>query len=810
MKNTPKLLFLMIVVLSAAPVSCAGGRSNQYPLRPVPFTDVTIDDAFWLPRLETNRLVTIPFDFRKCEETGRIDNFAKAGGLMDGEFVGIFFNDSDVFKVIEGASYSLSLHPDEKLEKYLDGLIAKIAAAQEDDGYLYTVRTIDPERVPPASGPVRWSNVRVGHELYNVGHLYEAATAHYRATGKRTLLDTALKNADLIASVFGPDGKRDVPGHEEIEIGLCKLYLATGERKYLDLAKFFLDERGRPRGRELYGAYCQDHEPVVEQSEAVGHAVRAGYLYSGMADAAALTGDKSYTDAIDRIWENVVSRKLYLTGGIGARHSGEAFGNDFELPNLSAYNETCAAIANAMWNHRLFLLHGDGKYIDVLERVIYNGFLSGVSLSGDSFFYPNPLESDGSHERSPWFGCSCCPANVVRFLPSLPGYAYAAKDDTVFVNLYIGGGASVALDNGTIRLEQKTRYPWDGKIRIIVTPGRERSFALNLRIPGWARGRPVPSDLYRYEKAPAAEPSLRVNGRPLPLVMEKGFTRIRRTWKNGDTIDLVLPMPIRRVLCSEKVEANQGRVALERGPIVYCAEWADNHGLVHNISLPEEAPLKAEHCPDLLGGVTVITGTIPAVFEGADGPAATRDGKTIVKTQPFTAIPYYAWAHRGPGEMAVWLASRPSSARPAGAPTIASKSRARASHTWRSDSTIALNDLAEPKSSADHEIRRFTFWNHKGTTEWVQYDFAETETIGSVAVYWFDDTGRGECRVPASWRVLYKDNGEWKEVSNRGPGGIEKDRFNRVSFEPVTTRALRLEVVLRKGFSGGILEWTVE
>ncbi|MDZ7333408.1 MAG: glycoside hydrolase family 127 protein, partial [candidate division KSB1 bacterium] len=414
------MLFVAMVLLFTA---CSKKPQKDYPIKPVPFTDVQVTDQFWQPRMETNRTVTIPYDFKKCEETGRIDNFAKAGGLMEGEFVGIRYNDSDVYKVIEGAAYSLRLYPDPQLEQYLDDLIAKIAAAQEDDGYLYTARTINPAKPPKNAGPERWSYLIHSHELYNVGHMYEAAVAYYQATGKRSLLDVAIKNANLIDSVFGPGKKHDPPGHQEIEIGLTKLYRVTGDERYLKLAKFFLDQRGRYIGRKPYdeyisAEYTQDHKPVIEQDEAVGHAVRAGYMYSGMADVAALTGDQDYIKAIDRIWENVVSKKLYITGGIGARSEGEAFGDNYELPNLEAYNETCAAIANMFWNHRLFLLHGDAKYIDVLERTLYNGFLSGVGLDGNEFFYPNPLESDGRHNRSPWFDCACCPVNVVLFLPS--------------------------------------------------------------------------------------------------------------------------------------------------------------------------------------------------------------------------------------------------------------------------------------------------------------------------------------------------------------------------------------------------------
>ncbi|MBN2313290.1 MAG: glycoside hydrolase family 127 protein [Sedimentisphaerales bacterium] len=622
-------------------------------LKAVPFTEVTFDDEFWTPRMKTNREVTIPYDFKKCEETGRIDNFARAGGLMEGKFEGIRFNDSDVFKVIEGAAYSLQIHPDSELEKYLDDLIAKIAAAQEEDGYLYTCRTIDPNNLPKDTGETRWSFLQSSHELYNVGHMYEAAVAHYQATGKRTLLDVAIKNADLIDRVFGPGKKRDVPGHEEIEIGLVKLYGVTGDEKYLALAKFFLDERGRANGRKVYGQYCQDHKPVTRQNRAVGHAVRAGYLYTGMADVAALVPDTGYTGALDRIWQDVVSRKLYITGGIGARSGGESFGEGYELPNKEAYCETCAAIANAMWNHRMSLLHADAKYIDVLERVIYNGFLSGISLSGDKFFYPNPLASDGKYQRSPWFGCACCPTNIVRFLPSLPGYAYAQNQEGLYVNLFVSGSAAIKMGTDTLRVTQQTRYPWEGHVKIMVEPSTRKAFTIGVRIPGWTQESPVPSDLYLYSDLGPKDwdqrkVTIKVNSQPVALVIVNGYVRIHRVWNVGDVIELNLPMPVRRVRSHWKVKANTWRIALQRGPVVYCFEGADNPQGVSDLILPPDATFRTEYRDDLLGGVVILTG------QGKIRQSREND-KTALKDIEVTAIPYYAWAHRGKNEMAVWL-----------------------------------------------------------------------------------------------------------------------------------------------------------
>jgi DUF1680 family protein len=634
----------------------------DYPIRPVPFTAVAIDDAFWSPRLETNRRVTVRHDFDKCETTHRIRNFAVAGKLEPGSFEGLFgFNDSDVYKVIEGASYSLRLRPDPELDTYLDSVIATIAAAQEGDGYLYTAGTIPTLVQTPiccVSRP-RWSDIASGHELYDLGHMYEAAVAHYQATGKRTLLDVALKSANLLTQVFRAGGRLDPPGHQEVEIGLVKLYRATGDRRYLDEARFFLEQRGNAAGHKLYGAYNQDHVPVLEQKEAVGHAVRAGYMYSAMADVSALTGDEGYARALGTLWDDVVSRKLYLTGGLGARRDNEGYGEPYELPNRTAYAETCAAIAGAMWNHRMFLLHGDAKYLDVLERIIYNGFLSGVSLDGERFFYPNPLAADGKSAfnqgqrgRSEWFDCSCCPTNVVRFLPSIAGAVYAQRERDVYVNLFIAGKADLTADGVKLGVRQETRYPWDGRVTIRVDPARPAALALHVRIPGWAQGRPVPSDLYRYADPAVAPFSLAVNGRPVKPEIVKGFAVLPRTWRAGDVVELDLPMEVRRVLAHEKVEADAGRVALERGPVVYCAEAVDNGGRAFNLVLPDDARLEARPRPDLLGGVTVVAGRALALLPGADGRSV------VTQEQDFVAIPYYAWAHRGEGEMAVWLPRR--------------------------------------------------------------------------------------------------------------------------------------------------------
>ncbi|MBN2409744.1 MAG: glycoside hydrolase family 127 protein [Candidatus Aminicenantes bacterium] len=641
-------------------VSCRKGGRAGFPFNAVPLTAVELTDTFWAPRLETNRTVTIPFALEQCESTGRIKNFEIAGGAAQGEFCTKYpFDDSDVFKVIEGAAYSLMVHPDPELETKVDAIIAKIAAAQEKDGYLYTARTIDPAN-PPVDwvGNERWSNLYMSHELYNLGHLYEAAVAHNRATGKKNLLNIALKSADLVDSVFGRGKKRGAPGHQEIEIGLIKLYRLTGKKKYLNLAKFFLDERGRANGRKLYGEYSQDHKPVVEQAEAVGHAVRAMYLYSGMADVAAITGDEAYVRALDRIWDDVAYKKMYVTGGIGAAGQIEGFGAAYELPNSTAYCETCASIGYILWNWRMFLIKGDSRYIDLLERTLYNAFLSGVGMSGDLFFYPNPLESFGQYRRSPWFNCACCPSNIVRFVPEIPGFVYATRDDSLYVNLFVASRADLMLGASKVRVEQQTLYPWEGEVKILLHPEEPGEFGIHIRIPGWAVGRPVPGDLYQYADFQEGAVPVRINGETVTPEFAQGYIRLRRTWQDGDTIEVGLPMAVRRVIANPNVEDDAGKVALERGPVVYCAEWPDNAGHVSNIVLSDETALFVERRESLLNGVTVIKAEATALSAGRGQDAVDR------KKQEFIAIPYYAWAHRGEGEMAVWLPREESLARP--------------------------------------------------------------------------------------------------------------------------------------------------
>ena len=643
MKNILTATFLTCICITGS-----AQINHGYPIDPVPFTSVKVTDNFWGQRLQASREVTIPLAFSKCEETGRYENFVKAAHPSDTYKVeGFSFDDTDVYKTIEGASYSLQTYPDKKLQKYIDSVLVIVAGAQEPDGYLYTARTMNPKHPHNWAGKERWVAVEnLSHEFYNLGHMIEGAVAHYQATGKRNFLDIAIKYADCVCREIGngPQQKKYVPGHQIAEMALVKLYMATGDKKYLDQAKFFLDTRGYTSRKDTYS---QAHKPVVEQDEAVGHAVRAVYMYSGMADVAAITGDSSYIKAIDKIWDNIVSKKIYITGGIGAHHAGEAFGNNYELPNLSAYCETCAAIGNVYMNYRLFLLHGDAKYFDVLERTLYNGLISGVSLDGGSFFYPNPLSSNGKYSRKPWFGCACCPSNVSRFIPSLPGYVYAVKNDQVYVNLYLSNKAELKVDKKKILLEQETGYPWNGDIRLKITQGNQ-DFTMKLRIPGWVRGNVLPGDLYSYADNQKPAYQVSVNGQTVESDVNDGYLSIARKWKKGDVVEVHFDMIPRIVKANPKVEADHGRVAVERGPIVYCAEWPDNRFNVHSILLNQHPQFKVTDKPELLYGIRQIT---------TDAQALSYDkaGKLVTKDVELTLIPYYTWAHRGEGDMEVWL-----------------------------------------------------------------------------------------------------------------------------------------------------------
>lgn len=641
-------------------------QKKDYPIKPLAFNQVHLSDNFWLPRLKINETVTIPASFERCEKTGRVENFVLAS-THTGKFCSIYpFDDTDIYKTIEGASYSLSLFPDPKLEKYVDSLITIIAKAQEPDGYLYTARSIDPQHPQAWAGATRWVNERkLSHELYNAGHLYEAAAAHYQATGKRSLLNIALKNANLVCSVFGPasNQRHTAPGHEVVEMGLVKLYRITGEEKYLNTAKYFIEERGRDVHYDSTstdewknGMYWQDNIPVIDQTEAEGHAVRAGYLYSAMADVAALTGDSLLLNAVDKIWNNVVGKKMYVQGGVGAIGDGERFGDNYQLPNATAYNETCAAIAQVFWNERMFLLHGDSKYIDVLEKTLYNGLISGIGLDGKSFFYTNAMQVTNSFthpdlepERSGWFPCSCCPTNLVRLLPSVPGYIYAQKDNDIYANLFISGNATLNLSGKPVEIIQQNNYPWDGDLRFTVNPKNPFTFSMLIRIPGWARNEAMPSGLYSFEKNSDEKVSISVNGKEVSYEIKNGYAVLSRKWKKNDLIEVKLPMQVRRVVANSQVKNDIGKIALQRGPIMYCGEWLDNNGKASNIVVPANTDFQAKYNPTILKGIETLHAQVPGII-------INNNGESIdTKMENFTAIPYYAWANRGKGEMMLWF-----------------------------------------------------------------------------------------------------------------------------------------------------------
>jgi len=628
------------------------GKYNDYPISMVEIKKVKLADNFWLPKIKLVQDVTIHHCLDTCVKEGRLENFLVAGKRKPGCFRGKMpFDDTDIYKIIEGASYSLISLPNPELEAYLDSIIDIIRIGQEPDGYITTWLTIDSTNPPawwvPKSGG-RWTRLSSSHELYNSGHLFESAFAHYYSTGKRNFLDIAIKNADLLVKTFGCGKLTIPPGHQIVETGLVKLYRVTGNEEYLKLAKFFLDLRGDSTTHKLYGPYSQDHKPVIQQDEIVGHAVRAVYMYAGMTDVGVMFNDNGYLDAVKKIWNNMVEKKMYITGGIGARHDWESLGENYELPNLTAYCETCASIGNVYWNLRLFRLTGDAKYFNVIERILYNGLIAGISLDGKNFFYVNPLEADGkfkfnsgSNARRPWFDCACCPTNLVRFIPSIPGLIYAVNKDTLFVNLYVGSQSNIILADQKVDVVQETNYPISSEVRIKVNPQKKAKFTIKVRIPGWVQNEVISGDLYKYIDTNRTPVQISVNGKIIEYSVDRGYAVITRTWSQGAEINLSFPVKIRRVIANEKVKEDSGLVALEYGPFVYCVEGIDSEDSLNNIIVPDNVNLNVEYRSDLLGGVNVITGFVPL-----------RNSERMIK---LVAIPYYTWANRGTGTMKVWL-----------------------------------------------------------------------------------------------------------------------------------------------------------
>jgi uncharacterized protein len=808
-----RLLVLSVCVIVIAGLFAAssqpGPAKSDFPVTPVSFKDVQVTNGFWAPWLERTRTVTLP---------SLLDTAARPGGR------GI------ESRVLEAAAYFLASRPDPalraRIDQALDPMIERLRAQKQ-----------------------KWPNTGDG-PFHGVGMFFQSAVAYYEATGSRKLLDAAIEIADDIDSVYGPGKRRDIGNHEGIKMGLVSLYRATKNEKYLKLATFFLDERGnwKAAGRPSFGDYAQDTVPVKQQTRAMGHSVRATYLYGPLTDIAALTADREYAQTVNRIWEDAVGKRTYLTGGIGSyRHEENYSFDDYDLPNMGCWNEICAACGNVWWNHKMFLLNQDARYIDVMERILYNGLLTGVSVKGDTFLYQAPLKTYGDFARQARFGPNCCPPNITRLLASVGGLLYAYDDRGLYVNLFAASKAQIKLKQTPVSVDQQTQYPWEGSTKVVVNPERPEKFAVFMRIPGWARNEAMPGLLYRFMAKRDGAFRLTVNGRTAAYTLERGYARIERAWAKGDTIELNLPMPVQKVLARDEVADDRGMVSLQRGPLVYCAEGVDNGGKVFNLLVPDNAEFQFAYRKDLLNGVGTLTGKVQALSRGADRVSVNR------REQDFMAIPYYAFANRGTGEMAVWLARQQTRVELPPVPTIASTSRATSSsgngtvaenYPGNKPPTIAqrlypntqdgsgdiraIYDQLEPVNSEDASSYYLRLHPQSGDQAWVQYDFAKSAKVSSVDVYWKDD--KQYCPAPRSWRLLYKDGDAWKPVNAKGSYGVEKDKFNTLAFDPITTSGLRIEIQLQgktyqagklgppdanwmradtTWYEGGVVEWRV-
>lgn len=777
------------MIAFALAATCAIQKSPIVNLTPIPFTEVTIDDRFWSPRQRTNREVSIPHTFDQCEKTGRLANFDLAAKGARTGFKGLIFDDSDVYKSLEAAAYALAEKRDPVLEKRVDEMIARVAAAQRPDGYLNTWYEINaPDKV--------FTNLADNHELYCAGHLFEAAVAHFQATGKKTLLNVATKYADLLCRTFGdePGQRMGYCGHPESELALMKLWRATGEQRYFDLAAFFLNRRGSrffaderkvPKA-QFDGTYWLDDVPLRDHREIKGHAVRAAYLFSGAADLAAATRDEALRTALDRVWRNTVFRRVFVTGGIGPSGSNEGFTVDYDLPTYSAYQETCASVAMILWNHRMGLMEGDAKYWDWVERALYNGFLAGVSLEGTHFFYVNPLASRGNHARSEWFGCACCPPNVTRLLASLGSYLYAKSGDTLYVNLFVAGKLKTKLGDDAIELTVETDYPWDGKVVLRPRSASGKPFPLRVRVPEWS-----------------GEPKLTQGVRSVQTAIDGGYLVVPADWRAGEALMIEFPMRVQRVIAHPAAKDLSQRAAIQRGPLVYCLETNDNPNVdLSRVILPADAVIKPERSPDL-GGIVKLIGN-GFLAEPVDWRrrlyADSDEGQPVA----LTAIPYYAWDNRGNAAMVTWL---PTARLPESPGGLERSAKVSLSFTSGICTPTAINDGRPIEGSNKHPGDLCHFWPHKGTEEWVEYAWAKPVTIDGVEVYWFDDTGFGECRPPTAWWIEAKIGTEWKRVE--GSYGLGLNTWNRVKFPALTTSSLRLKLKLQSEWSVGIHEWKI-
>lgn len=755
-------------------------------LEPVPFTDVEISDRFWTPRQRTNRTATVDHSLQMLEKAGNFSNLELASQSKREGFKGLLFTDSDIYKVIEGIAFTLAKHPNPALERRLDAVIDKIGAAQQPDGYLNTwFQVTRPDQ--------KWTNLRDHHELYCAGHLIEAAVAHRRATGKRTLYDIAVKFAEHINRRFGKGGVEGYPGHPELELALAKLAEVSGDSKWMDLARLMVERRGGhyfarehriPESR-YDGTYHLDDVPIVEHREIKGHAVRAAYLLAGVADVVRDQPNDALERMLRRVWRNATQRRIFVTGGIGPSAHNEGFTVDYDLPNRTAYQETCASIAMAIWGNRMGLLFADASYHDAVETALYNGMLSGVSLDGRRFFYVNPLASDGGHHRREWFECACCPPNVLRTIASIGGYAYARDSQSLYVNLYIGGQVKTKVGSETAHLNVRTDYPWDGRIEMTVREGGR--FALKLRNPGWSEGA-----------------TIKRNGTPVEAARMNGYFVLPGPWRPGDRVELDLPMPAQQIVAHPHVKDDLGFAAVRRGPLVYCLEQVDQTVPVQSLVLPPQTRLTPRFDAGALGGVVVLDADAWQVSD-QDWQGKLYQPLQEPRRAKARLVPYGFWDNRGAGAMAVWTPTSPPPAKvvgPEGQAQVLLSFRSGNAQPW------GINDGVEPKSSSEQPAALCHFWPHKGGEEWVQYSWPAAKRISGVKLYWFDDTGRGECRVPASWRLQSWTGGQWKDVP-LAEASVAKDKWIEVAFPPVETTRLRLVIRQQEGWASGVHEWKV-
>jgi DUF1680 family protein len=815
-------LSLLILFAALAPAILPAQETVSHRLTPIPIQQVVIDDEFWSPKIKLWHEVTISDCLDKFEKDGALENFDKIRAGKVGEHGGPPWYDGLIYEMIRASADFMAAQPDPKLEARVDGYIQRIAAAaaRDTNGYLntYTQLKEPNHRWGSNGGNDRWQ-----HDLYNDGALVDAAVHYYRATGKIELLQVATKLANYMADIMGPSPKQNIiPGHalaEEALVGLYQLFqeqpelksrlsVPVDEQRYLALAKFWIDARGHHEGRTDLGAYDQDEIPVLQQQTIEGHAVRAMLLCSGLVVAGEVSDRSDYLAEAQRLWNNMTSRRMYVTGGVGADNNDEKFGPDYYLPNKTAYAETCAAVAAGFFDQNLNLAFADAKYADALELELFNGALAGVSLKGNSYFYDNPLEAGPQHERWSWHPCPCCPPMFLKLMSGLPGYIYAQEPNGVYVNQFVGSHTALTISDTQVKLRQTTRYPWNGEIKTTIDPEKPAEFDLFVRIPGWCEGAASTNSLYETVGRPSqGAATLKINGRPVEkLDMVHGYARLHRRWQAGDVVELSLDMPVRQVRANPQIEADSGLVTLMHGPIVYCVESVDNPEGIRQLVVPPEATFTTEFKPDLLGGVTVVRGQVRACdFEG---------GKRSLKPAELLAVPYYANANRAPSSMRVWLPANPDKAMPA------PRNHASASHCWHLDLVDAINDGIVPAKSSDASQPRLSWWDHRGTTEWAELDFPEATKVGKARVFWFADKPvNGGCDVPEKWSLLYKDGDPWnpvkagdgwKPVEHPSNYGNAPDHFNDVAFTPVKTTALRIQVQLKPGWSGGIFEWEAE